>query len=38
MSNKLKEIDIKNCVQYFFNDMTSTKNLDSKKIMMDKKP
>ena len=36
MSNKLKEIDIKNCAQYFFNDMISTKNLDSKKIMMDK--
>ena len=32
MSNTLKEIDIKNCAYYFFDDMINTRNLDQNKI------
>ena len=27
MSNKIKDIDIKNCTYYFFNDIINTGNL-----------
>ena len=37
MSNKFKEIDIKNRTYYFFNDMISLKNLEANKIELDKK-
>ena len=32
MSHKFKEIDIKNCTYYFFDDMISIKKNDSDKI------
>ena len=32
MSNKFKEIDIKNRIYYFFDDMINIKNLDRNKI------
>ena len=32
MSNTLKEIDIKNCAYYFFDDMINIRNLDQNKI------
>ena len=35
--NSLKEINIKNCTCYFFDDMISTKNLDPNKINIDEK-
>ena len=28
MSNKVKDIDIRNCTYYFFNDIINTKNFD----------
>ena len=34
---RVKEIDIKNCT-YFSNHMINIKNLDPKKIKLDKKP
>ena len=35
MSNKFKEIDLKNRTYYFFDDMIYTKNLDPNKIKID---
>ena len=35
MSNKFKNIDIKNSTYYFFNDITNTKNFDPNKIKID---
>ena len=32
MSNTLKEIYIKNCAYYFFDDMINIRNLDQNKI------
>ena len=32
MSNKVKDIDIKNQIYYFFNDMINIKNFDSNNI------
>ena len=37
MSNKFKEIDMKNRANYFCDDVVDTKNLDSNKIKMNKK-
>ena len=37
MSNKFLKIDIENCIYYFFDNMTSTKNLDPNKIRIDEK-
>ena len=37
MSNKCKEIDIKNCTCYFFDDMINKKSLIQKKINVDGK-
>ena len=35
MSNKLKDIDIKNHTYYFFDDIINIKNFDPKKIKID---
>ena len=35
MSNKLKEIDIKNRTNYLFNEMINIKNLHPSKIQLD---
>ena len=37
MSNKFKEIDLKNRTNYFFGDMVNIKNLDPHKIKIDEK-
>ena len=37
MSNKLKEIDIKNCTYYFFDDVINIRNLDPNKTKIDEK-
>ena len=37
MSNKVKDIDIKNRTYYFFNDMTNIKNFDPNNIKIDEK-
>ena len=37
MSNKLKDIDIKNRTYYFFNDMTNIKNFDPNIFKLDEK-
>ena len=37
MSNKFKEIDIKNCTYCFYNDMINIKNLDPNRIKIDQK-
>ena len=37
MSNKFKEIDVKNRTYYFFDDTINIKNLDSNKIKIDKR-
>ena len=37
MSNKLKDIDIKCCTYYFFNDITNITNLDPNKTKIDEK-
>ena len=37
MSHKLKEIDIKEHIYYFFDDMINIKNLDPNKVMIDVK-
>ena len=37
MSNKVKDIDIKNRTFYFFNDIINIKNFDPKSIKIDKK-
>ena len=36
MSNKFKDIDVKNCTYYFFDYMINIKNLDLNKIKIDK--
>ena len=33
--NGLKEINVKSCMHYFFDDMINIKNLDSDKIKID---
>ena len=38
MSDKLKEIDIRNGSYYFFDDIINVKRLDSNKIKIDEKP
>ena len=37
MSNKVKDIDIKNRTYYFFNDIINIKNFDSNNIKIDEK-
>ena len=37
MSNKVKDIDIKNRTQYFFNDIINIKSFDPDKIKIDEK-
>ena len=37
MSNKVKEIDIKNQTYYFFDDIANVKNFDSDNIKIDEK-
>ena len=37
MSNKIKDIDIKNRTYYFFNDIINRKNFDPNNIKIDKK-
>ena len=37
MSNKVKDIDIKNCTYYFFNDITIIENSDLNNIKLDEK-
>ena len=37
MSNKVKDIDIKNCTYYFFNDKINIKNFDANNIKLDEK-
>ena len=37
MSNKVKDIDIKNCAYYFFNDIINIKNFDPNNIKIDEK-
>ena len=37
MSNKFKEIDVKNRIYYFFDDIINIKNLDPNKIKINKK-
>ena len=37
MSNKVKDIDIKNRIYYFFNDIINIKNVDSENIKIDEK-
>ena len=37
MSNKVKDIDIKNRTYYFFNDIINIKNFDAHNIKIDQK-
>ena len=37
MSNKVKDVDIKNRTYYVFNDITNIKNFDQNNIIIDKK-
>ena len=37
MSNNVKDIDIKNCTYYFFNDITNIENFDPNNIKTDEK-
>ena len=37
MSNKVKDIDLKNCTHYFFNDIINIKNFDQNNIEIDEK-
>ena len=37
MSNKVKDVDIKNCSQYLFNDIINVKNFDVNNIKIDEK-
>ena len=37
MSNKIKDIDIKNCRYYFFDNIINIKNFDPNKIKIDEK-
>ena len=38
MSNKVKDIGIKNRTYYFFDDIINTKNFDANNIKKDEKP
>ena len=38
MSNKVKDINIKNLTYYFFNDIINIKNFDLNNIKIDEKP
>ena len=38
ISNKVKDIDIKNRTYYFFNDIINIKNFDPNNIKIDEKP
>ena len=38
MSNKVKDIDIKNRTYYFFNDIINIENFDPNNIKVDEKP
>ena len=35
MNNKVKDVDIKNRIYYFFDDIISVKNFDSNNIIID---
>ena len=35
MSNKIQDIDIKNCTSYFFNDIVNIRNFDPNEIKKD---
>ena len=37
MSNKVKDVDIKNCSYYLFNDIINVKNFDLNNIKIDEK-
>ena len=37
MRGKLKDMDIKNCIYYFFHDMINIKRLDPNKLKTDEK-
>ena len=37
MSNKVKDVDLKNRTYYFFNDMINLKNFDGNNIKIDEK-
>ena len=37
MSNNVKDVDIKNCTYYFFNDIINIKNVDPNNIKIDEK-
>ena len=37
MTNRFRDIDIKNCTYYFFDDMINIKKLDLKKTKIDEK-
>ena len=37
MSNKVKNIDIKNCTYYFFNDIINNRNFERNNIKIDQK-
>ena len=37
MSNKVKDVDIKNCTYYFFNDIIDIKDFDPNNIKIDEK-
>ena len=37
MSNKVKDIDIKNCIYYFLDDIINIKNIDPNNIKIDQK-
>ena len=34
MSNKIKDIDLKNCTYYFYDDITNIKNFDPNNIIL----
>ena len=36
--NSVKEINVKNCPYYFFDDKTIIKNIDPNKMKLDEKP
>ena len=35
MSNKVKDIDVRSCTYYFFNDIINIKNFDPNKVERD---
>ena len=37
MSNKVKDIDMKNCTYYFFNDIINIKSFDPNNIKLNEK-